>query len=103
MQTQRTANWLPLSLIVLAAAILVAGFLIANSISTASQVQLRATGQTTQAIEAVSLQAQSNAFAAQQGAQMAAQHQANLQSVQPVGPSAIDQLTAANQAAMRGR
>jgi len=85
MQTQRKANWLPISLIALAAAIAFAGYTIANSITTASNAQTTTQQQTTAAINQAAIQANNDAYAAQLAARNAAQHQANLDMISRSG------------------
>jgi len=101
MQTQRS-QFLPLALIVLAVAIVTAGVLISTSINAAAAINAHAQ-QTTAAVTGTSFLANEDARLAAQQASLNAQHQANLQSLQNQGPSGLDRLTAANQAAMTGR
>jgi hypothetical protein len=68
-------NWLPISLVALAAAIVFAGAMISERISAASRAQIVAQQQTTSAINSAALQAQSDASIANNHALLARSQQ----------------------------
>jgi uncharacterized protein YoxC len=80
MQTQ-SKSWLPLALIVLAVAIIVAGVLISDSLKQAAATNAQAQQSTTTAITSASFLASEDARLAAQRASLDAQHQATMRMI----------------------
>jgi len=104
MQANRT-RWLPVSFFVLAAAIVVAGYLVSDSLRVAGESQVHAQQQTTTAVNAAAVSNAQQAFQAEQNQALrdqVLQSQLALQAAQARQQAWQDQLQA-NQRAIESR
>jgi hypothetical protein len=105
MQTQRKTHWLPVSLFVMAVAIVVAGYLLSDSVRVAGESQVHAQQETTAAVNSASVANARQAFQAEQNQAVrdqVLQSQLALQAAQARQQAWQDQLQA-NQRAIESR